>query len=268
VVTPDALIASLQGKLEQEVQKIVQAVLTKQLNDSIGKALGSIEEARRSSVKDMQEVSLKQIETIRLSLKQEFTREMAEPWKADLEAYRGRAEQISQRFEKQARELSRSLATVQQHAETATREITPQIPARLKEVATQATSDFESSVALIVDRRFERLLESAQSVTQEALAKLNARLAEVQALAQTAVNSALEEFRRETELHANMALAEMKERTASALSSLDAESRASCDKRRQALEAEVARAAERATEQFRTGMKAFMAAVGAVDEHS
>ena len=124
-----------------------------------------------------------------------------------------------------------------------------------------------------MDRRFERLLESAQSVTQEALAKLNARLAEVQALAQTAVNSALEEFRRETELHANMALAEMKERTASTLSSLDAESRAFCDKRRQALEAEVARSAERATEQFRTGMKAFMdsywvAAVGAVDEHS
>ena len=70
-----------------------------------------------------------------------------------------------------------------------------------------------------------------------------------------------------------MALAEMKERTASALSSLDAESRVSCDKRRQALEAEVARSAERATEQFSAGIKAvihsyLVAAAGAVDEHS
>jgi hypothetical protein len=70
-----------------------------------------------------------------------------------------------------------------------------------------------------------------------------------------------------------MALSEAKEQVVSTLSSLDAENRASWDKQRQALEAEVARSAERATEQFRTGMKAFMysclvAAVGAVDEHS
>ncbi|HEY1470872.1 MAG TPA: hypothetical protein VGF61_17670, partial [Candidatus Acidoferrum sp.] len=50
-------------------------------------------------------------------------------------------------------------------------------------------------------------------------------------------------------------------------------SRATCDARRQALEAEVSRSAERTAEEFRKGMKAFLysclgAAVGAVDEHS
>jgi hypothetical protein len=109
--------------------------------------------------------------------------------------------------------------------------------------------------------------------TQEALLKLNTRSAEVQALVQSAVNSGLEEFRREAELHVNMALAGTKERVVSVLSSLDADSRATCDARRQALETEVARSAERATEQFRKGMKSFLysclvAAVGAVDEHS
>ena len=59
----------------------------------------------------------------------------------------------------------------------------------------------------------------------------------------------------------------------SALTSLDAESRARCETRRQELETEVARAAERSTDQFRKGMKAFLysclvAAVSAVDEHS
>jgi hypothetical protein len=124
-----------------------------------------------------------------------------------------------------------------------------------------------------MDRHEERLLENVQSRTQESLLKLNARSAEVQALVQSAVNSGLEEFRRETELHLNMALAETKERAVSALSSLDADSRATCDARRQALETEVARSAERETEQFRKGMKAFLysclvAAVGAVDEYS
>ena len=63
------------------------------------------------------------------------------------------------------------------------------------------------------------------------------------------------------------------ERAVSALSSLDAESRATCEARRLALETEVARTAERSTDQFRKGMKAFLysclvAAVSAVDEHS
>ena len=90
---------------------------------------------------------------------------------------------------------------------------------------------------------------------------------------QSAVNSALSAFERQTEMHVNSMLEETKERAAASLSSLDAESRAACESRRHALEAEVARATERSTDQFRKGMKAFLysclvAAVSAVDEHS
>jgi hypothetical protein len=187
--------------------------------------------------------------------------------------YRGRAEEMAQRLEKQAEELRRELANAQEYVEKITREIAPQIPASLKEALTQSTSDFESATAVVADRRCERLLENAQIVTEEALSKLNARSEEVHALVQSAVKSGLEEFRREAQLQANMALAETAERAVSALSSLDADSRATCDARRQSLEAEVARSAEQAAEQFRKGMKAFVsscfvAAVGAVDEHS
>lgn len=71
----------------------------------------------------------------------------------------------------------------------------------------------------------------------------------------------------------NTALEEAKERAVSALSSLDADSRTTCDKRRQALETEVARSAERAAEQFHKRIKAFLstclvAADGVVEEHS
>ena len=51
----------------------------------------------------------------------------------------------------------------------------------------QATSDFESATAVIADRRHERLLENVQIVTQDALLKLNAHSAEVQAFVQSAV---------------------------------------------------------------------------------
>jgi hypothetical protein len=80
-------------------------------------------------------------------------------------------------------------------------------------------------------------------------------------------------FQLRTDQHVDAVLSETRERAASALSSLDAESRATCEARRLALETEVARAAERSTDQFRKGMKAFLysclvAAVSAVDEHS
>jgi hypothetical protein len=272
VVTPDGLISALQGRLQREAEKAVQAAVAKQVNDAIREALSSIDDARRSSVREVQELFPKRIEAMKRSLKEESAGEMAEK-KADVEMYRGRAEEAAQRLEEQAAELRHELANAQECVGKITREIASPIPARLNEAVTQATSDFESATAVIVDRRYERLLENVQVVTQDVLLKLNARSAEMQALVQGAVNSGLEEFRREAELHVNMVLAETKERAVSALSSLDAENRNACDARRQALETEVARSAERATEQFREGMKAFLysclvAAVGAVDEHS
>jgi len=269
VVTPDRLISALQGKLQQEAEKAVQAAVAKQVNDVVREALSSIDDARLSSVREVQELFPTRIEAMKLSLKEESTGEMAAQWKADMEMHRGQAEEMTQRLEKQAGELRSELANAQEYVERMTREIAPQIPARLKEAVTQATSDFESVTAVVMDRHYERLLENVQILTQESLLKLNARSAEVQALVQSAANSGLEEFRREAEL----ALAETKARAVSALSSLDADSRATCDARRQALETEVARSAERETEQFRKGMKAFLysclvAAVGAVDEYS
>jgi hypothetical protein len=273
VVTPDRLISALLGKLQQEAEKAVQAAVAKQANDVVREALRSIDDARLSSVREVQELLPTRIEAMKLSLKEEFAGEMAAQWKADMEIHRVRAEAMTQRLEKQAGELRRELANAQEYVERITREIATQIPTRLKEAVTQATSDFESASAVVMDRHYKRLLENVQILTQESHLKLNARSAEVQALVRSAVNSGLEEFRQEAGLHVNMALAETKERAVSALSALDADSRATCDARRQALETEVSRSAERETEQFREGMKAFLysclvAAVGAVDEYS
>jgi len=101
VVTPEKLISALQGKLQQEAEKAVQAAAAKQVNDSIQKALDSIEDARRSSVRDMQELIAKQLEAMKLSLKTES----------------------AQRLEKQTDELRRQLANAQEYVDKLTREI-------------------------------------------------------------------------------------------------------------------------------------------------
>ncbi len=276
VITPDGLINALQGRLQQAAEKAAQTAVTKQVDDAVqtavtkqvdeavSKAVAAIDDIRQSSVRE---------EGFKLSSKEEIAAEVASHWKEQMEKYRGQAEEMVQRLEKQAAKLKRELARSQEFLEKMQREMEPQVHARLNEAVAHAISEFEGTAARTVDRRYERLLENAQAVTQEALLKLDARSAEVQALVQSAVNSALGAFQRQADLQVNAILLETKERAASALSSLDAESRAACEARRQALEAEVARSAERSTDQFRKSMKAFLysclvAAVSAVDEHS
>jgi hypothetical protein len=273
VVTPDGLITALQGKLQHAAEKAVQAAVAKQVDEAVRKALDTIDDIRQSSVREVQELFPTRVEAMRPSSREEIAAEVAAQWKEQMEKYRAQAEEMAQRLEKQAADLRRELARSQEFVERMTRETEPQVHARLDEAVARATSEFEGATARAAERRYERLLENTQAVTQEALLKLDARSAEVQALVQNAVNSAIGALQRQTERHVNAVLSETKERAASAFTSLDAESRAACEARRQALEAEVARSAERSTDQFRKGMKAFLysclvAAVSAVDEHS
>jgi len=278
VVTPDGLISALQGKLQQEAEKAVQAAVAKQLRDgievAIQDALQSIDNARETSVREVQTLVLTQVDGAKRSLKEESAAQSAAQRKAEIEAYHGRAAEIEQRLETQAGELRRELANAaHEYAEKMTREIGAQVPSRLAEAVRQVTSEFASATAAVVDQRHAQLLDEVKAATQEALLNLNARSAEMQALTRNAVDASLQEFRRETERHSKTAVAETQERAVSALASLDAESRAACDARRQALEADVSRSGELAVEEFRTGMKAFLysclvAAVNAVDEHS
>jgi hypothetical protein len=221
VVTPDGLIAVLQGKLQQAAEKAVQAAVEKQLDEAVRSALASIDELRQSSI----------------------------------------------------RELKRELDRSQEFVARMNKELEPRTQARLNEAVARAASEFDGAAARTIERRYERFLENTQSALQEALLKLDARSAEAQALVQGSVNSTLANLERQAEAQMNGILSETKDRAASALSSLDAENRAACEARRRALESEVARAAERSTEQFRKSMKAFLysclvAAVSAVDEHS
>jgi hypothetical protein len=273
VVTPDGLITALQGKLQQAAEKAAQAAVAKQVDEAVRKALDTIDDIRQASVREVQELFPTRVEAMRPSSRDEIAAEVAAQWKEQMEKYRAQAEELAQRLENQAAGLRQELARSQEFVEKMTREIEPQVRARLNDTVTRATSEFDGATARAVDRRYEWLLENAQALTREALLKLDARSAEAQALVQNAVNSAIGALQQQTERHVDAVLSETRERAASALTSLDAESRAACEARRQALEAEVARSAERSTDQFRKGMKAFLysclvAAVSAVDEHS
>ena len=279
VITPDGLINVLQGKLQQAAEKAVQTAVGKQLDEAVRNALSAIDEVKQSSIREVHELFPTRVQaaTTGLATKEDIAAVTASVigahWKQEMEKYRGHAEELAQRLAQQAADLKNELDRCQEFLGKINGEIEPRVQARLNEAVAYATKAFDGAAARTVDRRYERLLETTQSLLQETLLKLDARSAEAQALVQEAVNSTLANLQKQAESQMNTILSETKERAASALSSLDAESRVAHEARRQTLESDVARAAERSTDQFRKGMKAFLysclvAAVSAVDEHS
>lgn len=279
-ITIDQLVAAMQGKLQAAAEKVVQNALATHLDEAINDALARIEGVREHNLHQLHEFSEQRFESLMRSSREEILGhlesrlgEVQSHWAEQQNAYRAQAEEIAQRLEKLASDTQHNLGETQNFIEKATREIEPQTRGRLDESLGQATEQFEAAADRISDRQLIRVMESTRMVIREAAAQLDARVAESRALLHSASGSTLEEFRRQAEVQVDLAITETTERVRSALSALDAENRAACDSRRRSMIDDVTRTTEQSTEQFRSGIKAFLysclvAAVGAVDEHA
>jgi hypothetical protein len=279
VITSDQLIAAVQGKLQQAAEKAVQTAVATQLNEAVRQALTKIDDVGKATAHQMQEHSTQHLETMMNSAKEEVLRRMDarleedhSRWEEKQEAHRKRTEEVAQQLEKLVADTRRDLSGAQELV-GGVHELEPKIRGRLDESVGRAAEAFEAAATQVSDRQLVRLMEDKAMVTREATSQMGACAAEMRALLQSSANSTLEEFRRQMEVRIDLALSEATQRVISSLASLDAENRAACEARRRSIETDVARATEQSTEQFRTGIKAFLysclvAAVGAVDEHA
>jgi hypothetical protein len=279
-ITIDQLVAAMQGKLQAAAEKVVQNALANNLDEAINAALARVEGVRERNLQQLGEFSEQRLESLMRSSREEILGhlesrlgEVQSRWEEQHNAFRAQAEEIVQRLEKLAGDTQRNLAETEKFIVKATHEIEPQARGRLDESLGQATEQFEAAADRISDRQLVRVMEATRMVTREAAAQLDARVAESRALLHTAAGSTLEEFRRQAEVQVDLAISETTERVRSALSALDAENRVLCDARRRTMVDDVTRTTEQSTEQFRSGIKAFLysclvAAVGAVDEHA
>lgn len=279
-ITIDQLVSAMQGKLQAAAEKVVQNALSAQMDEAISEALARIEGVREHNLQQLHEFSEQRFESLLRASREEILGhlesrlgEVQSRWEEQYNTFRAQAEEITQRLERLAADTHRNLSETQKYIEKTTHEIEPQTRGRLDESLTQATQQFEASADRISDRQLVRVMEATRMVAREAAAHLDARVAESRALLQNASNATLEEFRRQAEVQVDLAITETTDRVRSILGALDSESRAAGEARRRALIEEVTRATEQSTEQFRSGMKAFLysclvAAVGAVDEHA
>jgi hypothetical protein len=279
-ITIDQLVAAMQGKLQAAAEKVVQNALAEHLDEAIDAALARVEGVRERNLKQLGEFSEQRLESLLRASREEILGhlesrlgEVETRWAEQHDAFRTQAEEIAQRLEMLAADMQRNLAESQKFIEKTTREIEPQTRGRLGESLGQATEQFEAAADRISDRQLVRVMEATRMVTREAAAQLDARVAESRALLHSASGATLEEFRRQAEVQVDLAISETTERVRSALAALDAENRVACENRRRTMIDDVTRTTEQSTEQFRSGIKAFLysclvAAVGAVDEHA
>jgi hypothetical protein len=279
-ITIDQLVAAMQGKLQAAAEKVVQNALAEHLDEAIEAALARVEGVRERNLQQLGEFSEQRLESLMRSSREEILGhlesrlgEVQSRWEEQHNAFRTQAEEIVQRLEKLAADTQRNLGETQKFVEKATGEIVPRTRGRLNESLGQATEQFEAAADRISDRQLVRVMEATRMVTREAAAQLDARVAESRALLHNAAGSTLEEFRRQAEVQVDLAITETTERVRSALTALDAENRTACETRRRTMIDDVMRTTEQSTEQFRSGIKAFLysclvAAVGAVDEHA
>ena len=199
--------------------------------------------------------------------------EISAKYEEHLSQLQSRSDALAQELEKVSTETRERLTETLALAERTPRGLAPQDLATIEQSVGHAIREFENSAARVSDRQLIRMMEQKQVVTREASLELEARASEVRSLLQKASNNTTEEFRRRVETQVDELMTESNERLVSSLASLDAESRAKVEQRRRTLEADVARAAEQSTMEFRSGIKAFLysclvAAVSAVDQHA
>jgi hypothetical protein len=248
------------GELAQQIERLS----SEQIERLSTETRGQIMEARALAENSSREIAL-QIEKLAAESRGRLaeTRTLAE----------NSSRELAQQIEKLSAETRGQLAETRTLSEGASRELHPKNPFAVEEFVGLATKEFETAAARVSDRQLIRLMEQKQLVSQEVSLELEARASEARVLLQKSANSTLDEFRRRVEDQIDFVLAEAKERVTSSLASLDAESRAAVETRRRGLEADVARAAEQSTMEFRSGIKAFLysclvAAVSAVDQHA
>ncbi len=280
VITPDNLVAALQGKLRQAAEKAVQAALADHLEPAVREALHTLDEVRQSNSRQMENSSAQYLESLFRASREEVSTRLESGLEdvrgrseEQFDAVRGRVDEIAQRIDSLTTRARQDFTNTQQLLDRTVREFEARLSARFDDAVARAAEGFEGAAARVSDRRLVRLIEETEVLTRQASSQIEARAAEARSTLETALRGTLDEFRRQAEIQAEFVASDTSQRVSSSLASMDAESRAACEARRKALVGDVTRTGEQLTEQFRHGLKAFfysclVAAVGAVEEHS
>ena len=259
------------------LQKAVRTAVAKQLDESLKDALWKFDEVSRARMQQAEESLERRMEMIvctsRAEVVSRLHSRLAEDqqlWREQQDAYRSRTEEIADGLEKLGADTRRDLAETKTFVERAAGELEPRMRDQITASVERASQEFEAAVARVSDHQLAQLVESALTVTRESSLQLEANAAEARLLMESAANR-LQELQRQADAQFKT-ISEANERIISSVAALDAENRVVCQERIRKLEDDLARVADRSTEQFRKGLNSLLSSlvgtVSAGEEHT
>jgi hypothetical protein len=248
------------------LQRAVRTAVAKQLDESLKDALWKFDEVSRAKMQQAEESLERRIEMIvytsRAEVVSRLNSRLAEDhqrWKEQQDAYRSRTEEIAEGLEKLGADTRRDLAETKTFVERAAGELEPRMRDQITASVERASQELEAAVARVSDHQLAQLTESALTVTREASLQLEARAAEIRLLMESAATR-LQELQGQLDAQFKI-VSEANERIISSVAALDAENRVVCQERIRKLEDDLARAADRSTEQFRNGLNSLLSSL-------
>jgi hypothetical protein len=271
VTTPTPAEQVLPSQFIPILQKAVRTAVAKQLDASLKEALWKFDEVSRAKMQQAEESLEGRIEMIvytsRAEVVSRLDSRLAEDqqrWKEQQDAYRSSTQEIADGLEKLGADTRRDLAETKTFVERAAGELEPRMRDQITACVERASQEFEAAVTRVSDHQLAQLAESALTVTREAALQLETRAAEARLLMESAANR-LQELQLQADAQLKI-VSEANERIISSVAALDAENRVVCQERIRKLEDNLARAADRSTEQFRNGLNSLLSSlVGTVN---
>ena len=259
------------------LQKAVRTAVAKQLDESLKQSLWKFDEVSRAKMQQAEESLEGRIEMIvytsRAEVVSRLDSRLAEDqqrWKEQQDEYRSSTQEIADGLEKLGADTRRDLAETKAFVERAAAELEPRMRDQITACVERASQEFEAAVARVSDHQLAQLAESALTVTREASLQLETRAAEARLLMESAANR-LQELQLQADAQLKI-VSEANERIISSVAALDTENRVVCQERLRKLEDDLARAADRSTEQFRNGLNSLLSSlvgtVNAGEEHT
>jgi hypothetical protein len=266
VTTPTPAEQVLPSQFIPILQKAVRTAVAKQLDASLKEALWKFDEVSRAKMQQAEESLEGRIEMIvytsRAEVVSRLDSRLAEDqqrWKEQQDAYRSSTQEIADGLEKLGADTRRDLAETKTFVERAAGELEPRMRDQITACVERASQEFEAAVTRVSDHQLAQLAESALTVTREAALQLETRAAEARLLMESAANR-LQELQLQADAQFKI-VSEANERIISSVAALDAENRVVCQERIRKLEDDLARAADRSTEQFRNGLNSLLSSL-------
>ena len=280
VVSPEQLLAALEGKLQQAAEKAVASAVSSRLGNAVNQAAKAIEEFSQASVRKVQDRCTEYSEKLAASAREEFlgrVRVELEQAEArlgkEVETLLSRVQEATRRLEASAQQVQPVMAQVESSLQGVARRTQNEFSTRLGETATRAAVEFKGETDWLSEQQIARLAEQAKATTEGAAKQLESRAGDTRAQLESAAGTALAELHVATKDEIERAVKECRQSVESSLTAFGEQTSGEWEARLRACQDELAHSSQKEVEQFREQLQAIlnssmMAAASAVHEHS